>query len=116
MRIDHMVTQMSGIARQCMGAVLEDAVRGSRIGQVRGDVALSDLDGAVEHILCMNEYDCVDQFEFAQHDGARQTVEVGAGHESMLGWGHRRKELMRHMRREQAPSFVTPGAGYSGAR
>ena len=99
-----------------MGAVLEDAVRGSRVGQIGRDIARGDLKRAIEHVLRVHEHDFVDELEFAQHDGACQAIEVCAGDESMLGCCHRGMEGGRCSQRGWPPSLVRPGARYSSAR
>ena len=64
--------------------VVEDQMGALHERQVGGDVARSDLDLAVLHVLGMHELDVVDQVEFAQQHAADEAVEVAAGDEAVL--------------------------------
>ena len=63
-----------GLAR----VMVERQVRGGHVGEVRGDVAVRDLDLAVLHVLGMDEQDVVEHVDFLQEGGAHETVEVAA--------------------------------------
>ena len=57
------------------------------VGQVRRDVAGTDLDLAVLHVLGVDEEDVVEQPELLEQRGADEAVEVGAGDEAVACGG-----------------------------
>ena len=70
--------------------VVECEVTTLDVGEVGDDVARTDLDQAVLHVLGMDELDVVEQARFAQQHAADEAVEIAAGHEPI--------SLCRHLR------------------
>lgn len=85
MRVDDVVGWLVNIAGVFGLMVVEHQEGLRRVGQVGGDVAPGDVDLAVLHVFGVDKQHVVNHAEFTEQDAADETIEVAAGHESVLG-------------------------------
>ena len=64
--------------------MIEDQMADRRIRQVRADVPGPQVGFAVLDVLRVHEHDLVDEVQLFEQDRADQTVEIAAGHQSVL--------------------------------
>ncbi len=68
--------------------MVEGQVHALDIRQVGGDVAIRNQDGAILHVLGVDELDVVDHVQFLEQDRTHQPVEIAAGDQAEILIAH----------------------------